>query len=102
MRIKSSEPTGRSRISALSVWLAGLLAFAVSLSSYAAQLGPYFGGSFGVTEKHDDGSQYDLFVLGHFYPALAFVPTSHIVELDTEDQGYMGLAGYRIHRNFAL
>ena len=102
MRIKSSETTGRSRASTLSVWTAGLLVFAVSLPSYAAQLGPYFGGSFGVTDKDDDGSQYELFVLGNFYPALAFVPTSHIVELDTEDQGYMGLAGFRIHRNFAL
>ena len=102
MRIKSSETTGRSRASTLSVWTAGLLVFAVSLPSYAAQLGPYFGGSFGVTDKDDDGSQYELFVLGNFYPALAFMPTSHVVELDTEDQGYMGLAGFRIHRNFAL
>jgi hypothetical protein len=102
MRITSSTTTGRSRGSIRPLWIAGLLALLASLSSHAAQLGPYLGGSYGVTEKDDDGAQYDLFVLGAFYPALAFTPSSHIVDFDTEDQGYMGLAGYRIHRNFAL
>ena len=79
-----------------------LVAMAWSLSAHAAQLGPYFGASYGITEKHDNGAKYDEFVLGNFYPERAFRPTTHDVTLDTQDQGYAGLAGYRIHRHFAL
>lgn len=81
---------------------AGCLVCATSVSVQAAQLGPYVGGSFGVTEKQDDGSEYDLFILGDFFPVLSFTPVSHVSEVDTRDEGYMGLVGYRIHRHFAL
>ena len=79
-----------------------LVAMAWSLSAHAAQLGPYLGASFGVTEKQDSGAAYDDFILGNVYPERAFSPATHDVSLDTNDQGYLGLAGYRIHRHFAL
>lgn len=79
-----------------------LVAMAWSLSAQAAQLGPYFGASYGVTEKHDDGANYERFILGNFFPERGFRPTTHEVTLDTQDRGYVGLAGYRLHRNFAL
>lgn len=102
MTVKSSRTRRGSSVCVLPVLTAGLIALAFGLSAQAAQLGPYVGGSFGVTKKHDDGSEYELFVLGNFYPALAFTPTSHVVDFDTEDEGYTGLAGYRIHRNLAI
>jgi hypothetical protein len=73
-----------------------------TLPAQGAQLGPYFGANFGVTEKHDDGAGYESFVLGNFYPERGFRPVTHEVNLDTKDLGYVGLAGYRMHRNFAL
>lgn len=79
-----------------------LVAMTWAVPASGAQLGPYLGAGFGLTEKHDDGSSYEAFILGNFYPERAFRPTTHDVDLDTRDTGYIGLAGYRIHRNFAL
>lgn len=85
------------RIGALMV-----VAMAWGAPTEAAQLGPYFGAGYGVTEKHDDGSSYEAFILGNFFPERGFRPTTHEVDLDTKDRGYVGLAGYRMHRHFAL
>ncbi len=81
-----------------------MLAFGLSAPyiAQAAQLGPYVGGLYGMTERQDDGASFESFVLNDFYPALAITPTTHLAKFENEDQGYAVLAGYRVHANLAI
>lgn len=82
------------------LFLAAMLG--VGTSARAAQLGPYVGGFYGLIE-HDIGiGPFESFTLNALYPALDFTPSSHSPSLDTEDEGYGGLIGYRISRHFAI
>lgn len=74
----------------------------VGSPAYAAQLGPYVGGLYGVIDHDISIGPFESFTLNALYPALDFTPTSHSPSLDTEDEGYGGLIGYRISRHFAV
>jgi len=78
------------------------LAAGVGQPAFAAQLGPYVGGSYGVAESHAEFQTFDNFTVNLLYPFIQFEPTSHVASLDTEDQGYTGLIGYRITAHFAI
>lgn len=71
-------------------------------TAQAAQLGPYAGGSFGITERDFEKAPFDDFLLQGFFPQTTFNPTSHVSTLDTKDQGYMALIGYRITAHIAI
>ncbi len=71
-------------------------------AAQAAQLGPYVGGSFGITERDFDKEPFDDFLLNGFFPAVGFEPTSHESSFDTQDQGYTALIGYRITAHWAI
>ncbi len=78
------------------------IASGVGQTAQAAQLGPYVGGSYGITERDFDKQPFDDFFLNAFFPSSAFTPTSHTSSIDTEDQGYMALIGYRITAHIAV
>jgi hypothetical protein len=74
----------------------------VGSAAYGAQLGPYVGAAYGVTERDLDQQPFDDFFLNGFYPASAFVPNTHVSSIDTKDKGYMGVIGYRITAHWAV
>lgn len=71
-------------------------------AAQAAQLGPYVGGSFGITDRDFQKQPFDDFLLVGFFPTTPFVPTAHESTLDTKDQGYSALIGYRITAHWAV
>jgi hypothetical protein len=75
---------------------------AVGQSSQAAQLGPYIGGAYGITERDFGKEPFDDFLLNGFFPDAGFTPSTHTSSLDAKDQGYMALIGYRISAHFAV
>jgi hypothetical protein len=98
MRMVTSMATRRA------LAILSLLALAVGFgpAAQAAQLGAYVGGSYGITDRDFDKGPFDEFLLEGFFPTTAFVPSSHVSSLDTEDQGYTALIGYRITAHFAV
>jgi opacity protein-like surface antigen len=76
------------------------LAFAPAAQS--AQLGLYFGGAFGSTERDLSAEQFDNYFLNVFFPEVGFEPEQHTSSLDTKDTGYHAVIGYRISRHFAV
>lgn len=87
---------------ALAILSLAALAAVFGQAAQAAQLGPYVGGSFGITERDFQKQQFDDFLLNGFFPTTAFVPSSHVSSLDTKDQGYAALIGYRITAHWAI
>lgn len=79
-----------------------VLVILIAPAAQSAQLGHYVGGFYGFTDKQDDVSSYDAFTFNVFYPTIDLTTTSHVVNFDTEDQGYAALLGYRLHANFAI
>lgn len=71
-------------------------------TAYAAQLGPYVGGSYGITERDFGIEPFDDFFLNGFFPGNGFIVESHSSSLDTKDQGYMALIGYRLTAHLAI
>lgn len=78
------------------------LAAAYGGTAHAAQLGPYVGGAYGVTERDFDIGPFDRFFLDYFYPEVGLTPVEHTSSLDTKDKGYSALIGYRISAHFAI
>jgi OOP family OmpA-OmpF porin len=72
--------------------------------SRAAQLGPYVGGSYGTTDRDFGVAPFDDFFLNVFFPDVGLTPTpgGHTSSLDTSDNGFAGLVGYRITAHFAV
>jgi hypothetical protein len=68
----------------------------------SAQLGLYFGGSFGQSERDLTIDVFDNYFLNGFFPEVGFIPQSHTSSLDTKDTGYSALFGYRISRHLAV
>lgn len=70
--------------------------------AHAAQLGPYVGGAYGTTERDFDVAAFDNYFLNSFFPDAGFIPSAHTSSLDTSDNGYSALIGYRISAHFAV
>lgn len=70
--------------------------------AYAAQLGPYVGGTYGVVESQAEFQSFDNFTVNQLYPFIQFTPIAHAASLDAEDQGYTGLVGYRVTAHLAI
>jgi hypothetical protein len=77
-------------------------ALAFAPAAHSAQLGLYFGGGFGSTERDLGIDQFDNYFLNVFFPEVGFEPDQHTSSLDTKDTGYHALIGYRISRHFAV
>jgi len=77
------------------------LAFGNGKSACASQLGPYVGGSYGITDRDLEIGPFDAF-MQFLYPQLQFTPTSQTSTLDNEGQGFTGLIGYRYSAHLAF
>ncbi len=87
---------------ALAILSLAALAAGFGQPAYAAQLGPYVGGSYGITDRDFQKQEFDDYFLNRFFPTTTFVPSSHVSSLDTKDQGYAALIGYRITAHWAM
>lgn len=79
-----------------------ILAGSLGSTARAAQLGPYVGGSYGITERDFGIEPFDDFFLNGFFPGTGFIVESHSSSLDTKDRGYMALIGYRLTAHLAI
>lgn len=70
---------------ALAILSAAVLAAGFGRAAEAAQLGPYVGGSYGITDRDFQKEAFDDFFLNAFFPTTSFEPTSHVSSLDTKD-----------------
>ncbi len=87
---------------ALAILSVAAMAAGFGPAAQAAQLGAYVGGSYGITERDFNKEPFDDFLLEGFFPTTTFVPTSHESSIDTKDQGYTALIGYRITAHLAV
>src|SRR5690606_11080130 len=97
----SGEAAMTTRRASAIVSLAAIAA-GLGQAAQAAQLGPYVGGTLGITERDFDKEPFDDFLLNGFCPAVGFEPTSHESSFDTQDQGYSALIGFRITAHWTI